>query len=159
MTWDFQFKVNYMKKLVFAIFVILMASCEWILRPGPCDDTGPMIVYKTRNDYSNNVTVLLSKDGTKVSAYPGPSDASNQRPIQLAKGYLLKRMVGDAVLSLTIDEYSKSTTHYSPTELYNLIIDKTPYTEKYECCKCSDGDTASLNQLIRNNQLSKCETK
>jgi hypothetical protein len=148
-----------MKKLAFVIFVILLASCEWILRPGPCDDTGPRIVYKTRNDYSNNVTVLLSKDGKKVSAYPGPSDASKQRPIQLAKGYLLKRMVGDAVLSLTIDEYSKSTTYYSPTELYNLIIDKTPYTEKYECCKCVDEDTASLNLLIRNDQLFKCETK
>ncbi len=150
--------MNYMKKLVSAIFVIMLASsCEWILRPGPCDDTGPIIVYKTRNDYSNNVTVLLSKDGKKVSAYPGPSDALNQRPIQLDKGYLLKRMVGDAVLSLTIDEYSKSTTYYSPTELYALIIDKNPYTEKYECCKCVDGDTASINQLIRNDQLSKCE--
>jgi len=158
MTLDYQFKKNYMKKLVSAIFVIMLASsCDWILRPGECDDTGPIIVYKTRNDYSNNVTVQLSKDGKKVTAYPGRGDALNQRPIQLDKGYLLKRMLGDAVLSLTIDEYSKSTTSYSPTELYNLIIDKNPYTEKYECCKCVDGDTASINRLIKNDQLFKCE--
>jgi hypothetical protein len=132
-------------------------SCDWILKPGPCDASGPVIVYKTTNDYSNNVTVQLSKDGKNVSAYPGKFDAVKQKPIELANGYLLKRMVGDAVLSLTIEEYAASSLNYSPTDLFNLIIDKNPYLEKFECCECTGIDTAAINDVIRNNQLFKCE--
>jgi hypothetical protein len=143
--------------LLFFPLIILVSSCDWIFKPGPCDASGPIIVYKTKLDYSDKVTVQLSKDGKTVSAYPGPGDAASQRPIQLANGYLLKRMVGDAVLSLTIDEYSKSTDLLSPSDLYNLIIDKNPYLEKYECCKCTGQDTAVINDLIRNNQLQKCD--
>ncbi len=51
--------------------------------------------------YSENITVQLSKDGKKITAYPRPSDAEHQRPIQPADGYLFKRMVGDAFLSIT----------------------------------------------------------
>lgn len=132
-------------------------SCDWILKPGPCDASGPVIVYKTTNDYSKNVTVQLSKDGKNITAYPGKLDAIKQKPIALANGYLLKRMVGDAVLSLTIEEYAASSMEYSPTDLFNLIINKNPYLEKYECCECTGKDTAAINDLIRNNQIYKCE--
>ena len=146
-------------KIILPLFslIILVLSCDWIFKSGPCDASGPVIVYKTNQDYSNKVTIQLSEDGKTVTAYPGSSDAARQRPIQLANGYFLKRMVGDAVLSLTIDEYSQSIGSLSPTDLYNLIIDKSPYLEKYECCNCTGQDTAVINDLIRKNQLPKCD--
>ena len=146
------------RTLIFiTVLIFVVFSCDWIFRPGPCDATGPVIVYKTAFDYSNNVTVQLSEDGKKVTAYPGRLDAINQKPVELANGYLLKRMVGDAVLSLTIQEYAASSVIYSSTDLYNLIIDKNPYIEKFECCECTGKDTAAINELIRKNQLYKCE--
>jgi hypothetical protein len=114
-------------------------------------------VYKTRQDYSNNITVQLSKDHRRITCTPGQADAAQQRPIQLANGYLLKRMNGDAVLSLTYDEFITSTKSYTSAELLSMVIDTDPYLEKYECCKCTGQDTAKINDLIRNNLLGKCE--
>jgi hypothetical protein len=101
----------------FLILSSVIFSCNWIYRPGACDASGPVVVYKTKQDYSNNLTIQLSKDGKKVTAYPGKQDAIRQRPIELVNGYLLKRMVGDAVVSLTIDEYALSSFNYSPADL------------------------------------------
>jgi hypothetical protein len=145
-------------KLVFLIaFLILFTfSCDWIFKPGPCDASGPIVVYKTKNDYSNNLIIQLTKN--KVTAYPGKQDVINQKPIPLANGYLLKRMLGDVVLSLTIDEYANSSKDYSHEDFMNLIIDRNPYLEKYECCECTKKDTAAINNLIRNNLLTNCET-
>jgi hypothetical protein len=148
-------KIRIILPIVFLL--ILALSCDWILKSSPCESGGPVIVYKTRLDYSNNVTVQLSADGKKITAYPGQGDVAAQKPIQLANGYLLKKMPGDVVLSLTIDEYAKSSKNYSNEDFINLIIDRNPYLEKYECCKCISQDTAEINDLIRNNKLSKCD--
>jgi hypothetical protein len=96
-------------RIVLPIFslIILVLSCDWILKPGPCDASGPIIVYKTKQDYSNLVTVQISKNGKTVTAYPGPGDSAGLRPIQLTNGYFLKRMVGDAVLSLRNNQLPK----------------------------------------------------
>lgn len=149
-------------KFLISVFIIAgMSSCDWfagiVYRPGPCDASGPVIVYKTKNDYSNNLTVQLSKNGKEITAYPGKQDASHQRPITLENGYLLKRMVGDVVLSLTIDEYVNSSTNYTSADFFNLIIDRDPYLEKYQCCECTGRDTTAINELIRTNKLSNCD--
>lgn len=144
--------------LVFLIIILTSLSCDWMYRPRPCDASGPVIVYKTKQDYSNNITVQLSKDHKSLTCTPGPADAANQRPIKLANGYLLKRMCGDAVLSLTIDEFIISTKSYSNSELLNMVIETDPYLEKYECCECTGNDTAKINDLIRKNLLIKCMT-
>jgi hypothetical protein len=142
--------------LVFSL-IILVLSCDWIFRPGPCDASGPIVVYKTKQDYSNNITIQLSKDKKEVTCTPGPQDAARQRPLQLADGYLLKRMCGDAVTSVTYDDFIKGTKSYSSAEWFSLVIDTDPYLEKYEICKCTGQDTAVINSIIRNNQLSKCD--
>jgi hypothetical protein len=145
-------------KLIPLIILVSTLACDNnSLNPGPCDATGPMIVYKTKQDYSNHLTIQLSKDLKEVTCYPGRADAELLRPVQLADGFLLKRMCGDAVLSLTIDEYVNSTRDYSIAELFSMIIDTNPYLEKYECCECTGRDTAKINDLIRNNQLGKCQ--
>jgi hypothetical protein len=144
--------------LVFLFVIMMLLSCDWLFGPGHCDATGPVIVYKTQHDYSNNVTIQLSKDNSKITCYPGPADAARQKPIQLANGYLLKRMCGDAVLSITIDEYAASDRFYSNAEMLSMVIDTNPYLEKYECCECTGKDTAKINDLIRKNLLNQCET-
>ena len=145
------------KSVFLTVLLIFFTSCEWVNKPGPCDASGPAIIYKTKSDYSNNLTIQLSKDGKTVTAYPGKQDALQQKPLLLKNGYLFKRMVGDVVLSITVNEYANSSKNYSNEDFINLIIDRDPYLEKYECCECTKGDTAAINNLIKNNLLINCE--
>ena len=133
------------------------ASCGFHMS-GPSAATGPVVVYKTKKDYRNHVSVQLSADGNTITAYPGPSDVLAQKPIELAEGYLLKRMVGDVYLSLTIDSYAESSHSYTVEDLLALVIDKDPYMEIYECRDCTNGDTASINFLIKKGKLRKCKS-
>ena len=139
------------------IILLLLMSCEWFFRPGPCDASGPIVVYKTKQDYKDNLSVQLSKDKKKITCYPGKGDAVHQKPIELANGYLLKRMCGDTFLSITIDEYVNSSQSFTQADFLNMVIDSDPYTEKYECCECTGRDTIKINDLIRTNQLAKCK--
>ena len=116
------------------------------------------MVYKTKKDYRDHVSVQLSEDGRSVVAFPGRADVMAQRPVELTDGYLLKRMVGNAFLSITIEDYAASAFALSPEELRDLVIDRKPYLEIYECSVCSHGDTTSLNQLIRQGGLDQCES-
>ncbi len=120
--------------------------------------TGPVVVFKTKKDYRDKVSVQLSPDGKTITAYPGSSDVLFQKPLELADGYLLKRMVGDAYLSLTIDEYSNTSHSYTAEDLLALVIDKDPYLEMYDCSGCTSPDTASINLLIREKKLKKCRS-
>jgi len=137
--------------------LFLFQGCEWFLGPGPCDASGPVIVYKTIKDYSNYISVTLSDDGERITAYPGPSDTEHQRPIELVDGYYLKRMVGNAFLSITFDEYTDTAKNWTTADLVNYVIDADPFLEIYECCECTGGDTAKINKLIRENRLDECE--
>ncbi|MDF1570258.1 MAG: hypothetical protein P1P82_01415 [Bacteroidales bacterium] len=142
----------------FLSLVILCSSCEWLFQPNACDDIGPIIIYKTKDDYQNFISVQLSKDGSKITAIPDPETIREQVPIPLENGYLYKRMIGDVYLSITIDEYADPNFDMNPNELLKHILDKEPYLEKYQCCKCVvSPDTSVLNNLIRENRLSDCE--
>ena len=139
------------------LMLFFSASCG-MQRPGPSHATGPVVIYKTRVDYREHVSVLLSADGSTVVAFPGRKDVLAQRPVELEEGYLLKRMVGNAFLSVTIEDYASSGHIYTPEELRALVIDREPFLEIYECSACSQGDTASLNELIRQDALNRCES-
>ena len=71
-----------------------------------------------------------------------------QKPLELADGYLLKRMIGDVFLYLTIDTYADISHIYTVEDLLALVIDREPYLEKYDCSGCTSPDTASINKLI-----------
>ena len=133
------------------------ASCGFHMS-GPSAATGPVVVYKTKKDYRNHVSVQLSYYGLTITAYPGPADVLAQKPIELEEGYLLKRMMGDAYLSLTIDAYAESSHSYTVEDLLALVIDKDPYLEKYDCSACTAVDTASINILIREKKLTDCKS-
>ncbi|NOR35003.1 MAG: hypothetical protein GQ579_10020 [Bacteroidales bacterium] len=125
---------------------------------GPSAATGPVVVYKTKKDYRAHVTVQLSADGKTITAFPASSDARMQKPVQLADGYLLKRMVGDAYLSLTIEAYADTSHIYTVKDLLALVIDREPYLEMYDCSGCTSPDTASINKLIRKGELKNCSS-
>lgn len=124
---------------------------------GCCSSTGPVQIYKTTKDYSNNVFVQVSNDRKTVTAFSDHRDIDALRPVELANGYLLKRMVGSAVLGITFDEYGNLENGLSTVEMLNMVIDYEPYSEFYECCKVCLRDTAEMNQAIRENKLCNCD--
>jgi len=116
----------------------------------------PVIVYKTRNDYFNNISVGY-KNG-KIISYPGPSDAIHQRPILLADGYLLKKMEGNVFLNTTIDEFINAKNNEDWYKYINInnILDYNPFIEIYDCP--SGIDDYSLNKIILSGSLkSECK--
>lgn len=111
----------------------------------------PSIVYKTKKDYSNNVSIGY-KNGEIVS-YPGPSDAVHQRPVSLANGYLLKAMTGNVFLGTTITELVNTGNDgdWNKFMVISNIIDYHPFTEVYDCKPGVDVDY--LNQIILSGKL------
>jgi hypothetical protein len=124
---------------------------------GPCDASGPVVVYKTRADYANYITVNLSKDGKSITARPGQDYVIPQRPIPLANGYFLKRMVGNVYLSITIDEFADMSHTYTEAEMLAAVMDTDPFSEYYDICECVGADTAQINAIIREGNLKNCK--
>jgi len=123
---------------------------------GCCSSTGPIQIYKTTKDYSNNVFIQVSDDRKTVTAFSDNVDVDQLRPVELANGYLQKRMVGNAVLSITIDDYCSLDNEPSIAEMLNMVIDYEPYSEFYECCQLCLSDTMEINNVIRENKLCNC---
>jgi len=115
---------------------------------------GAVAIYKTKYNYTNNITVLVSDDQTQVLAFPGVTDVGNQRPVALAGGYYAQRMPGNVFLSYTIDQYAAhSQSDYTEKDFLNHIVDCAPFTEYWVGCG-SATDTAFFNSMIINGQLS-----
>ena len=125
----------------------------------------PVVVYKTKRDYHNNVPVFLSADKSRVIGYPHPSDLKGENgelllPAKLKKGYWLDNKGIDtrvAFISLTYKEYSKLKEAPSIDSLRKLVIDDDPLVE---VCNCGSRDYLNepkkqLNGLIRSGELEK----
>ena len=122
-----------------------------------CETTGPIVVYKTKKDYSNNVSIQLSADKKTITAYPGPTEV--HKPAPLVNGYYCAKMFGNAFLSITIDQYADSNNKYPFDQLMKYVIDTDPFTEYYEVCPCAavvGRDSVSLSRLILHDSLGKC---
>jgi len=152
---------NKLRITVFPFFLLVVIMCLSGLTScghGHCDATGPVVVYKTRVDYANLITVNLSKDGKRITARPGQDYVIPQRPIPLANGYLMKRMVGNVYLSITIDEYADMSHKYTEAEMLSAVIDTDPFSEYYNICECvTYADTAQINAIIREGKLKNCK--
>lgn len=122
-----------------------------------CSTTGPVVIYKTKKDYFDKISIRLSDDKSKVLSFPGVSNTANHYPLELANGYLQKRMTGNAFLSITIKEYGLLKSEPTTEKLLQMVIDNDPFTEYYECCDLCIYDTAGINKLIKENNLSNCE--
>jgi len=112
-----------------------------------------LIVYKTRADYNNYVPVILSDDKTEIISYPDPTDVKSgdklQLPTLLHEGYLLdNRGLGKnvAFVKINYEDYSKLQSVPTLKELYDLIIDKNPLIELYDC-GIRTGSIDEINQI------------
>lgn len=106
----------------------------------PVQAAPPVVIYKTTRDYSRNVPVGLSQDGTRVVSYPAVSDVRvggrYPYPTPLEEGYLLdNRGIGRnvAFLSYTYEEYAALPATPSAAELLEKVIDKHPLVEIHTC--------------------------
>ena len=126
----------------------------------------PMIIYRTSKDYSQNVPVTLSDDGTKIISYPAPSDLKINGnfvyPTSLGNGYGLdNRGLNEhtAFLDMTYEDYSNAPeAMLNPIELYNRVIDKRPFVKIYTCnLRSSYGDSLvkKATQLVISGDLMK----
>jgi len=126
---------------------------------------GPhVIIYKTRKDYNDKVPVLLNEEKTKIISYPGVKDVFYNGklaiPTSLSDGFLLdNRGIGKnvAFLKITYEEYSKLEEPPSTSEMMNMIIDKEPLTEMYDCGNRYQYKDIpdDLNRIISNKQLNR----
>ncbi len=122
----------------------------------------PAVVYKTRKDYSQNVPVTLSGDGSKVVSYPAQSDIRKgdtfTYPTKLADGYLLDNRgisPNTAFLRFTYEDYYNMDNVPTAERLMNYILDKDPFTEYYEVGRRGDYDDIekAMNEIIDSKKL------
>src|SRR5688572_17977141 len=131
-----------MKILPF-FFLIIIIGCK---PKQPMSDTnmkeftpqynvpGPhAMVYKTKANYNNLVSVELSDDKTKITSYPAPTDVIADKgyasPSLLHSDYLLDNRgisKNSAFIKMTYEEYSRLQTAPSLKELFEMIVDKDP---------------------------------
>jgi hypothetical protein len=100
----------------------------------------PLLIYKTRNDYSQNVPIILSENKQIIEQYPAPKDLKKgdvlALPDALPNGYWLdNRGVNARVafLKYTYAEYAALNNAPTLEELLAAILDANPIVELYSC--------------------------
>lgn len=129
--------------------------------PGP-----PCIIYKTKADFSELVPVELNADRSGIASYPDVADIYRQGtlayPTPLLDSFLLdNRGIGPnvAFLKLSYEEYRGLDETPAAAELWNAILEADPLLEMYRCGNRSQYKDLlqELNDLIRSDELSRCE--
>lgn len=157
-------KKHKMKKLLIIILFLGLIGCERF--EIGTKDPGPMIIYKTRQNYNDFLSISLTSDKSKVSSYPGPTDIeSNDRPIMLANDYQTSLIWLDYVYTdIRLDDWGRiwDSIHVNNIQtsqfLYDHIIDFDPFFEfyvDYERIVDYNPDTIFLNTIIKNRELIK----
>ncbi len=120
----------------------------------------PVIIYKTRKDYSHNVPVIMDASRRRIVSYPAPSDLRRGKelalPTLLEGGFWLdNRGINEhvAFLTYTYEEYSRLPKAPSMDELMAHLLDKQPLVDFRVCGRRADYDdiVSELNALIRRN--------
>ena len=115
------------------------------------------IVYKTRNDYSSLVPVIMNDAKTKIISYPAPSDiyynGSLAKPTKLKNGYYLdNRGINKNVVFVdyTYEEYAALDQTPTIETLMSKIRDRYPLSEMIDCGIRSQytNEVEDINKLI-----------
>lgn len=123
----------------------------------------PVMIYKTRADYTLHVPVTMTQDRKSVASYPAPSDVFYAGdlaiPVKLEDGFFLdRRGVNElsAFTKWTYYEYSRLQKTPTQAEIMNMLLDTDPFTEMYFCGKRSDFNNLveDLNKIIKKGKLS-----
>jgi len=171
--------MQYFIKLIFMVLIpcsLLISSCaksatkaKSKTRPqntqtmvsGP-----PLIIYKTKADYSKQVPITLSDDKLKILSYPDLRDiyykGTFAYPTVLIDGYLLDNRGIDknvAFLTYTYEEYSKLAKTPKAAELMLKILDPDPLLEMYRGGDKSqyEDPVISMNMTIKKGGLESFE--
>lgn len=157
------------------LFVLLIGGCKNSKEMMSSQEKGtekpaisagpPAIVYKTKQDYTDKVAVILSQDGQQIVAYPHPQDIARRgakvQPTILAEGYLLDNQGINqwvAFTRYTFAEYAALAEAPGMEELMASILDRDPLLE---ICYCGNRTkypelAKSMNELIAK-KLNSCE--
>ena len=144
-------------QLVIKVFLILfLVSCSSIKFNKVKLEAPPVIIYKTIDDYSNKVPIMLSKDNSRIIAYPHPRDVFYNEglayPTKLDSGYLFDNMginTNTVYIDINIDLYSKYDKVPTLSKIDSLIIGLNPFLEMHNCGnKYLLNETTELNKLI-----------
>jgi hypothetical protein len=148
-----------MKQIIPLFLLAMMLSCNNSkISQETIEALAPVLVYKTKADYSKLVPVTLNATGNKIVSYPAPSDLYTNGilaiPVELDKGYLLDRRgvhPNAAFTSYTYEAYAQLERAPSIQELMNSIVDPNPFEELYDCGNKSQyiNLEKDLNKLIR----------
>lgn len=162
-------KRNFTIIIIFIALVISAVSCKSkqqavAVKGKPVLANTPVIVYKTKLDYSQHVPVIMSPDKQEIVSYPAPIDVffngDLAYPVALEDGYLLdKRGINEnaAFTKWTYYEYSRLPKTPSIEEINRMMLETDPFIEMYHCGSINDFRNleADLNQIIRKGQFKK----
>lgn len=162
-----------MRNIITLVLIImgimaLMFSCKTkqpaaATKGKPIYAPAPVIIYKTKLDYSQHVPVTLTPDKKSIVSYPATSDVyfggDLAYPIRLEDEYFLDRRgidANSAFTKWTYYEYSRLPKTPSPQEIMQGLLETDPFTEMWNCGNrgaFSDLEN-DLNKIIRNGKLS-----
>lgn len=162
-----------MRLIAIAFIFLLSVSCACtkkkneekvahILNGFMSNATMPMVIYKTRSDYSQWLPVQLDASRTKIIQYPSPNDIYYRDtlavPTTLHDGYLLDNMglnANSAYTDIALTEYDKVI---SLDSLMSRVLDRYPFLEMYICGNRSieSEPIEKVNFIIDQNALNKC---
>jgi len=98
------------------------------------------IVYRTRTDCRFLVPVIMTHDKSAIASFPDVKDIYFKGelaiPEELTGGYLLdNRGIGPdvAFLKVTYGEYARMKETPAPAELMQMIADRDPLVDMYDC--------------------------
>lgn len=117
----------------------------------------PIIIYRTKADYSQLVPITLSEDGQQVVSYPAPTDLMRGQdytlPTPLADGWLLDNRgitPHSVFIRLSYAEYGALERSPSTEELLQLVVDPNPFVSIVLCDRqqIDDPTPKKLNRYI-----------
>lgn len=149
-----------MKKLLLLISLSVLIMCNTNKTlPQMIKANAPLIIYKTKADYANNIPIILDDKKNIVVSYPALKDVffngELARPTKLKNGYFLDNFgisTNSVFTSFSFEEYSKLEKVPSIDELKNKIIEKNPFIEIWNCGNRNDYKTIDeVNDIIKSN--------
>lgn len=121
--------------------------------------TPDVVVYKTINDYVDNVPVIMDAERTRIVRYPAPADVRRGNvyatPIRLDDGYLLDcfGITRNVVfLDYTFEQYANLEQAPSLDEMMLHVIDRNPLVEIWNCGKRTQYKSIEdINVVVKSN--------
>lgn len=151
-----------MRFLLSSALILIAFSCNTTAKLVPASDNAPLMVYKTKADYSKLVPVILSADKSEIVSYPHPNDIKSgddlRLPLKLKKGYLLDQQginAQVAFLSMTYQQYARMSNPLNLDSMFALIKDADPLLELYQVGVHGEYEDPEkeINALIKKGEL------